>query len=94
MLFCMNHAPRIVAMIAQYPGLDAAGIAERLAARGYHPDVDTILSGLVDEKRIRLDAGGYHLAAANAATDEVGGPRGLEPVRFGDWESKGICVDF
>ena len=25
---------------------------------------------------------------------EVGGPKGLEPTRYGDWESKGRCVDF
>ena len=26
--------------------------------------------------------------------EEVGGPKGLEPTRYGDWERKGICVDF
>lgn len=25
---------------------------------------------------------------------EQGGPAGLEPTRFGDWERKGIAVDF
>ena len=25
---------------------------------------------------------------------EIGGPSGLEPTRYGDWERKGICVDF
>lgn len=25
---------------------------------------------------------------------EDGGPRGPEPTRFGDWERKGIAVDF
>ena len=25
---------------------------------------------------------------------EVGGPSGLEPTRYGDWEKKGICYDF
>lgn len=25
---------------------------------------------------------------------EVGGRKGPEPTRFGDWERKGICVDF
>ncbi|MCP5363634.1 MAG: DUF1674 domain-containing protein [Hyphomicrobiales bacterium] len=27
-------------------------------------------------------------------TDEVGGPKGPEPTRYGDWERKGRCVDF
>ena len=25
---------------------------------------------------------------------EVGGPKGPEPTRFGDWEQKGRCTDF
>ncbi|MGH6946448.1 MAG: DUF1674 domain-containing protein [Kiloniellales bacterium] len=25
---------------------------------------------------------------------ETGGPEGPEPTRYGDWERKGICVDF
>lgn len=26
--------------------------------------------------------------------DEHGGPRGPEPTRFGDWEKKGLAIDF
>jgi len=33
-------------------------------------------------------------ATANLAPSEDGGPAGLEPTRFGDWERKGIAVDF
>ena len=25
---------------------------------------------------------------------EIGGPKGLEPTRYGDWEKRGRCVDF
>lgn len=25
---------------------------------------------------------------------ELGGPKGLEPTRYGDWEKKGITYDF
>ncbi|RMF13826.1 MAG: DUF1674 domain-containing protein [Alphaproteobacteria bacterium] len=25
---------------------------------------------------------------------EYGGPTGPEPTRYGDWERKGICIDF
>jgi hypothetical protein len=28
------------------------------------------------------------------ATPEIGGGEGPEPTRFGDWERKGIAVDF
>ena len=27
-------------------------------------------------------------------TKEIGGPRGPEPTRYGDWERKGRCIDF
>jgi len=32
--------------------------------------------------------------AAGEAASEVGGPKGPEPTRFGDWERKGRCSDF
>jgi hypothetical protein len=32
--------------------------------------------------------------AAAAMPSEDGGPAGLEPTRFGDWERKGVAVDF
>lgn len=25
---------------------------------------------------------------------EYGGPKGLEPTRYGDWEKAGRCIDF
>ncbi len=28
------------------------------------------------------------------APREIGGPKGLEPTRYGDWERKGRCIDF
>ncbi|KAK9810357.1 hypothetical protein WJX72_009341 [[Myrmecia] bisecta] len=30
----------------------------------------------------------------NKATGELGGPKGPEPTRFGDWEKGGRCTDF
>lgn len=32
--------------------------------------------------------------AEPAKSKEIGGPGGPEPTRYGDWERKGICVDF
>ena len=29
-----------------------------------------------------------------AQPDEIGGPTGLEPTRYGDWERGGRCTDF
>ncbi len=42
------------------------------------------------------DAVGADTTADQAADGrrEIGGPKGPEPTRFGDWERKGRCVDF
>ncbi|MDJ0833447.1 MAG: DUF1674 domain-containing protein [Gammaproteobacteria bacterium] len=29
-----------------------------------------------------------------SAPQEIGGPKGPEPTRYGDWERKGRCIDF
>lgn len=34
------------------------------------------------------------LAAPQLLPPERGGPKGLEPTRFGDWEKKGLTSDF
>ena len=33
-------------------------------------------------------------AVPKSLAPEEGGPKGLEPTRFGDWEKKGIASDF
>lgn len=33
-------------------------------------------------------------AAPQALPPELGGRKGPEPVRYGDWEKKGLAVDF
>lgn len=47
-------------------------------------------------RRALAEAAARRRAAAEAAAApaEDGGPRGLEPTRYGDWERKGIAVDF
>jgi hypothetical protein len=47
-------------------------------------------------RRALEEAAERHAQAAAEAerTAEQGGPKGLEPTRFGDWERKGIAVDF
>jgi hypothetical protein len=46
-------------------------------------------------RRALEEAAARHKAEAEAApAHEEGGPAGLEPTRFGDWERKGIAVDF
>ena len=46
-------------------------------------------------RRALAEAEARRAAAAQAAViHEQGGPSGPEPTRFGDWERKGIAVDF
>jgi hypothetical protein len=33
-------------------------------------------------------------APARNQAREIGGPKGPEPTRFGDWERAGRCIDF
>lgn len=40
------------------------------------------------QRRIAIDA------AAASLPKEIGGRKGPEPVRFGDWEKKGLASDF
>ena len=28
------------------------------------------------------------------SSKEIGGPKGPEPTRYGDWERRGRCIDF
>ena len=35
-----------------------------------------------------------HAEKAAAAPREIGGPKGPDPARYGDWEVKGIASDF
>jgi hypothetical protein len=37
---------------------------------------------------------GMDAEEVDARPNEDGGPSGLEPTRFGDWERKGLAVDF
>ena len=45
-----------------------------------------------DARRAQQDADTETLE--NARKDERGGPKNIEPTRFGDWERKGIAYDF
>ncbi len=45
-------------------------------------------------KRALEEAAARRRAASPAREKELGGPSGLEPTRYGDWERKGRAVDF
>ncbi|MGH7026858.1 DUF1674 domain-containing protein [Brevundimonas sp.] len=46
-------------------------------------------------RRALLEAAERRKAAEETVlAEEHGGPRGPEPTRYGDWEKKGLAVDF
>jgi hypothetical protein len=51
---------------------------------------------LTDAARRALEEANARRAAAQKveSVEEIGGPSGEEPTRFGDWERKGLAVDF
>ena len=49
-------------------------------AQNVESDVETVASDVVPSDK--------------ALKKELNGPKGLEPTRYGDWESKGRCYDF
>jgi len=47
-----------------------------------------------EARRALEEAAARREADIIAQAPETGGPAGLEPTRYGDWERKGIAVDF
>lgn len=51
----------------------------------------------VEEPRDRHTDGSDEIETLNekrSHTREIGGRKGLDPVRYGDWEKNGRCIDF
>jgi len=51
---------------------------------------------ILNEQAQVLDANGQKVGKPDEVkrAKEINGPKGLEPTRYGDWESKGRCHDF
>ncbi len=47
-----------------------------------------------EEKPPDTEGGATKARPEKREDEEVGGPKGLEPTRYGDWEQKGRCIDF
>ena len=57
-------------------------------------NIEKAKSNLNGKTGNRKSAETQTLNAAKTTLNEIGGPRGLEPTRYGDWEQKGRCTDF
>lgn len=53
------------------------------------PAAQRALAEAADRRRKAEEA-----AAANPTPKELGGRDGPDPARYGDWEKKGIAIDF
>lgn len=69
-------------------GLRPDGIAATLSAH------ETPQPGHTEAEAHRGDEGARPPSSPRPAGGETGGPRGLEPTRYGDWERNGRCIDF
>jgi hypothetical protein len=61
------------------------------------PESKTVIAARIREAgaRANMEAAERRAKeATQAPPKEIGGPKGPEPTRFGDWEKKGIAVDF
>ncbi|ABI56680.1 DUF1674 domain-containing protein [Alkalilimnicola ehrlichii MLHE-1] len=49
---------------------------------------------VADSKNDARDDTTGAVAAGDGRPKEIGGPKGPEPTRYGDWERNGRCSDF
>ena len=67
------------------------------AARPVAPMPESMMNAEPDEQMVQSSDAVDQPATAGVDTGrpkEIGGPKGPEPTRYGDWERKGRCVDF
>lgn len=47
-----------------------------------------------NESANNVEDNGINQTGSEKQAKEIGGPKGLEPTRYGDWEKRGRCIDF
>lgn len=78
----MNMSNTIKSTHSDEPQVEVADKKQIIAAEITLKKTDVDLPTHASEKSI------------SATPREINGPKGLEPTRYGDWESKGRCYDF
>lgn len=66
---------------------DSDNKVQTKGCRRLSPAAERALQEAAERRRLRD-------AQTTAAPPETGGPKGLEPTRYGDWEKGGIVSDF
>jgi hypothetical protein len=54
----------------------------------------TDLSSDKNQSESRAEDGAAHKQPAEERPKEIGGRKGPDPTRYGDWEKGGRCIDF
>lgn len=88
----MNDDPAKVeatAMEKAQTGPDMAAPEDTVPARAFE-DLPPAAQRALKEAEARREA----IERANDTPREIGGRGGKDPARFGDWEVKGIAIDF
>ena len=78
---------------------DEGGSKPNIEAAGGPPCLSHSLAMLRGDSLVTLDDSEKATAdciplPAKDRPGEIGGPKGKEPTRYGDWERKGRCIDF
>jgi hypothetical protein len=72
--------------VLSQPGLEKLNQSEKLEKQSLIADLEPLSpSDEPDET---------NQAAETGKSREIGGYKGAEPTRFGDWEKNGRCIDF
>lgn len=69
--------------------LDGLGMLVEQAAEAFY-----LWRGIMPQVQPVIQQMRAHLMASTKSHEEIGGPSGPEPTRYGDWEKKGRCIDF
>lgn len=74
---------------------DQGGSVDTVFSPISRPQVDEGQAGETAPQTGETQAGKVEADAGNEReAEEIGGPQGAEPTRFGDWERNGRCSDF
>jgi hypothetical protein len=87
----MNNAPGAASASPITIILDEEIPTHSADGRELSPAARRALAEAAARRKAEADAAA---AASGDGSGELGGPKGPEPTRFGDWERKGIAVDF
>ena len=60
----------------------------------YKTNQDSAQPPFVEDPKAETAKEKYAESPPDRVVVETGGPKGLEPTRYGDWEQKGRCTDF